>query len=60
MAPRTPIIVGNWKLNKTIADELNVSTRTVEIHRAHVMEKMQAESLPALLHITNRIRECTV
>jgi len=50
------IIAG--KLNKTIADELNVSTRTVEIHRAHVMEKMQAASLSALVHMSNRIEEC--
>jgi FixJ family two-component response regulator len=45
------------KLNKTIADELCVSTRTVEIHRAHLMEKMKASSLPALLSMSNCIRE---
>lgn len=35
--------------NKQIADQLAVSVRTVEVHRANVMEKMQAESLAELV-----------
>ena len=31
--------------NKGIAQALSISPRTVEIHRAHMMEKLQADSL---------------
>ena len=37
--------------NKVIAHRLNISPRTVEIHRAHVMEKMKARSLPELVRM---------
>lgn len=39
------------KANKVIAFDLNVSQRTVEIHRARVMEKMQAKSLAHLVRM---------
>jgi two-component system response regulator FixJ len=35
--------------NKMIAHRLEISPRTVEIHRARVMEKMKARSLPELV-----------
>jgi FixJ family two-component response regulator len=37
------------KLNKTIADQLGISIKTVETHRSKVMEKMQAKSLADLI-----------
>lgn len=43
--------------NKVIASELNISPRTVEIHRARVMEKMQVRSLPELVKVVIRVRE---
>lgn len=38
--------------NKTIAYDLDISPRTVEVHRANVMAKMHAKSLPELVRMT--------
>lgn len=37
--------------NKLMAVDLDLSQRTIEIHRAHVMEKMQANSLAQLVRM---------
>lgn len=37
--------------NKLIADDLGLSIRTVETHRAHIIEKMQATSLSHLVRM---------
>lgn len=36
--------------SKRIADQLNISVSTVDVHRHHVMVKMQVDSLAELLH----------
>ncbi|MDH3647567.1 MAG: response regulator transcription factor [Gammaproteobacteria bacterium] len=43
------VVAGN--ANKVIAQELGVSQRTVEIHRARVMEKMGARSIAHLVQL---------
>jgi two-component system response regulator FixJ len=43
------LVVG--RANKVIAQALDCSPRTVEIHRARIMEKMEARSLPHLVRL---------
>jgi two-component system response regulator FixJ len=38
--------------NKTIGFELGISPRTVEVHRANIMSKMQARNLPELVRMS--------
>lgn len=42
------------KSNKAIAADLDISPRTVEIYRANVMSKMNADSLPSLVRMVVR------
>lgn len=43
------VVVG--KSNRSIAAELGLSPKTIEVHRARVMEKMKAKSLPELVRL---------
>jgi two-component system response regulator FixJ len=47
------------KQNKQIAQDLGVSPRTVEIHRARVMEKMDAQSVAELVRMMMDTRPAT-
>jgi len=45
------LVVGG-KANKEIAALLGLSPKTVEVHRSHVMEKMEASSVAELVRLT--------
>ncbi|MEI8394969.1 MAG: response regulator [Rhodospirillaceae bacterium] len=47
------IILG--KSNKVIAGDLGISPRTIELHRARVMEKMHVRSTAELVRLTGRV-----
>ena len=52
-------LVTHGKANKVVGAELGVSQRTVEIHRAHVMEKMHARSLAELVRMVLDAEDAT-
>ena len=43
-------------LNKQIAAKLGTGEHTVKIHRSHVMQKMKADSLPALIRMADTLK----
>lgn len=43
--------------NKLIADKLDISVRTVEVHRARVFDKMDVKSAVELANITSKLRK---
>jgi FixJ family two-component response regulator len=42
------------RLNKEIAHELGTCEKTIKVHRAHLMQKMQAKSLAMLVHYADK------
>lgn len=55
LTPREREVMGHimaGRLNKHIAGQLNICVKTVEFHRARIMEKMGAHSLAELVQLT--------
>lgn len=50
-------MVVSGQSNKNIANALSITEKTVEFHRAHLMRKLQAENLPALVRMALRAQE---
>jgi FixJ family two-component response regulator len=48
-------LVVTGMLNKQIGAALGIGEKTVKVHRARVMEKMRADSLPELVRLAERI-----
>lgn len=44
-------LILDGKMNKVIADQLGISMRTVEVHRAHIFDKMQVKTAVELARL---------
>lgn len=50
-------LVAEGLVNKQIADRLQISVRTVEVHRSHVFEKLEVASAVELTNLLHRLGE---
>jgi FixJ family two-component response regulator len=48
-------LVASGLLNKQVGDELGAAEKTIKVHRARVMEKMEAASLAELVRMADRL-----
>lgn len=49
-------LLANGLLNKQAAFELGITEYTVQIHRGHIMRKMQADSFATLVKLASRLK----
>ncbi|PJJ06710.1 LuxR family two component transcriptional regulator [Janthinobacterium sp. 67] len=50
------VLIVRGMLNKLVAAELGITEVTVKVHRHHIMQKMKASSLPALVRMAEQLR----
>jgi two-component system response regulator DctR len=43
--------------SKAIAKALAISHRTVEVHRSHILEKLEVRSVPEMIHLAGQVHE---
>jgi FixJ family two-component response regulator len=53
------IEVARGRLNKQIAGDIGIAESTVKVHRSHLMRKMKAHSLVALVRIAEKLQLVT-
>jgi two-component system, LuxR family, response regulator FixJ len=50
------LVTQGWS-SKAIANALSISYRTVEVHRSHILEKLDVRSVPELIHLAKQPSE---
>jgi len=60
LTPREAEVMGlvtKGRLNKQIAYTMGISEKTVKVHRAHVMQKLEVRSLAELIHVSGCVTD---